>query len=167
MSTIVLYLIALIMGIEGDVSATKPVAADSPSAVETITASREPEDQTPTGKWTTASEVKPILQMTKPSWVAVRSYEGRDLVYFTSIVAMRCALWEVRYGFNDAPADNILPLEPCHMEYASPNAMIEIEDYLPYVEAPSGSVDVVSVSVTFDDGTIEHASFERGDVLIP
>ena len=82
-------------------------------------------------------------------------------------MSWRCGLWDVHYGINGAPATEMVPMEPCHTETATPNAMTQIEDYLPYVALPPGSVDSVTVSITYDDGTTDTASFERTAILIP
>lgn len=129
--------------------------------------SRVPEPQVPTGKYTTALEVKPILGMTKGNWVAVRNFNGQDLLYFTHLLAWRCGLWDVRYGINGAPADQIVALEPCHDDMATPNALIEIEQFLPYVTLPADSVETVYVELTFDDGTTDFAQFSRNEIQIP
>ncbi|MEJ6479302.1 MAG: hypothetical protein QNL92_11550 [Octadecabacter sp.] len=130
-------------------------------------AGREPEPQVPTGKFTTAVEVRPILGMTKSNWVAVRLYEGQDLVYFTHLMSWRCGLWEVRYGVNGEPANTTVPMEPCNTEFAAPNAMIDVGNFLPYIVLPPESVQSIYVEITFDDGTSDFAQFNRNEVLIP
>lgn len=128
---------------------------------------REPEPQVPTGKYTTALEVRPILAMTKSNWVAVRLYEGQDLVYFTHLLSWRCGLWDVRYGINGEPADTSLLMEPCNTEFATPNAMIDVATFLPYVALPPDSVQSIYIEITYDDGTTDFAQFNRNEVLIP
>ncbi|MEM0947812.1 MAG: hypothetical protein AAGK37_10425 [Pseudomonadota bacterium] len=114
---------------------------------------------------TTAAEVKPILQATKASWIAVREWEGQDLIYFTQILSWRCGVDEILFAVNGGAAQSF-PAEPCYEDTAQPNA-IKAEDVLPYAVAPLGSVQSVAVSLLFDDGTIEGANFERSDVLMP
>ena len=128
---------------------------------------RGPEPQVPTGNYTTAVEVRPILGMTKSNWVAVRLYEGQDLVYFTHLMSWRCGLWEVRYGVNGEPANTTVPMEPCNTELATPNAMIDVGNSLPYIVLPPETVQSIYVEITFDDGTSDFAQFNRNEVLIP
>lgn len=152
------YLIGLIIGVtppDGDVS--PPVTTTAVIA----------EPQEPTGQFTTAVEVKPILGMTRDNWVAVRNYEGRDLVYFTHLMSWRCGLSEVRYGLNGAAPDQVLRMEPCHLDTNAPNSMIAVEDFLPYIVQPGDSVASVDLAVTYDDGTVETARFDRANILIP
>ena len=125
----------------------------------------QPEPQTPTGKFTTATEVKPILTATKTAWVAVREYDGNDLLYFTHLAAWRCGLHEIRYGVNGA-AEQVFEVEECYVDTAQPNAM-KMETHLPYVILDVGSVDSVSVSLIFDDGTQDSATYQRSDILMP
>ena len=97
-----------------------PSDAPSDAPAEIVAVPRAPEAQVPTGQYTTAAEVRPILGMTKQSWAAVRLYEGQDLVYFTHLLSWRCGLWSIRWGVNGAPATNEVPLEPCPRAPRSP-----------------------------------------------
>jgi len=110
--------------------------------------------------FTTAAEVKPILQATKPQWVAVRSYDGQDLLYFTNLLSWRCGVSEIFYAVNGG---DMVPFqaEPCYMDSAQPNALkAESLDSILVMFAP-GSVQTVSVNVIFDDGTSDQAHYER------
>jgi hypothetical protein len=113
----------------------------------------------------TAAEVKPILQMTQDSWLAVRVYDGNDLLYFTQLVTFRCGLEGVFYGLNGEAPSELLPMEPCHEGTASPGAMDPV-GYPPYMTFPVGSVHSVSLMIMYDDGDIQEASFERAQIQI-
>ena len=125
----------------------------------------QPEPQEPTGKFTTATEVKPILTATKTAWVAVREYDGNDLLYFTHLVAWRCGLREIRYRVNGA-AEQVFEVEECYVTAAQPNAM-KMETHLPYVILDIGTVENISVTLIFDDGTKDSATYQRSDILMP
>lgn len=114
--------------------------------------------------FTTAAEVKPILQATKGSWIAIREWNGQDLIYFTHLESWRCGLLEVRYGVNGAVPE-VWQMDPCFEGTAQPNAIGA--DRLPYVALPPGSVQRVEVMVTYDDGTMDSAGFDRAAVLMP
>ena len=123
------------------------------------------EQQTPSGKFTTATEVKPILTVTKGSWVAVRVYGGNDLLYFTHLWSWRCGLGAMAVSVNDGPVQNV-PLPDCHTGYATPNAILE-QDGLPYLTYPPQSINSVTVHIIYDDLTRDSATFGRSDVAIP
>lgn len=116
--------------------------------------------------FTTAAEVRPILEATKASWVAVREYDGNDLVYFTQALSWRCGLEAIRYGINGAPAATVLEMEPCHTDTAQPNALT-MESGTIYLTLPLQSVESVAVQLVLDDGTVIDASFDRKSVLMP
>lgn len=123
------------------------------------------EDQTPSGKFTTATEVKPIIAMTQSSWVAVREWDGQDLVYVTHLWSWRCGLAQMEVSVNGA-ASEVWPLPPCHEDTGQPNAIIDT-DGLPYRSFALKSIETLDVKVTFDDLTTQEASFERKAVLMP
>lgn len=123
------------------------------------------EPQVPTGKFTTAAEVKPILNATKGNWIAVREYDGKDLLYITHLWAWRCGLHAVAVSVNGGPMKD-WPLPACHLKYATPNAVLE-EDGLPYFSMALGSIETVAVQVVYDDLSMDVAEFVRGNVLIP
>jgi hypothetical protein len=157
----------VLAAISAEMEGSAEVAVLSDAVVGPTTGERTPEEQVASGKFTTALEIRPILDATKGSWVAVRDYNGQDLVYFTHLMSWRCGLWDIHYGVNGAAPDTLFEMEPCNLEYAQPNAMIDIENFLPYITLPQGSVQSVSVAITYDDGTSDTATFERGAVLIP
>ena len=132
-----------------------------------IDRTREPEPQVPTGQFTTALEVRPILGMTKSNWVGVREFNGQDLLYFSHLLAWRCGLWDIRFGINGAPADTIVGMEPCNEEFAQPNVMTDIENFPPYVSFPLQSIESIYIEIVFDDGTTDFAQFNRNEIRIP
>ncbi|MDQ7070012.1 MAG: hypothetical protein Q9M48_04605 [Rhodobacterales bacterium] len=123
------------------------------------------ESQVSTGKFTTATEVKPILTSTKSSWVAIREYDGQDLLYFTQLMSWRCGLVAVRYSVNGGPAQN-WPLPACHADTGWANA-ITPEDGLVYGTYALGSLQSVDIEVIYDDLSTDTASFTRNEILMP
>lgn len=115
-------------------------------------------------QFTTAAEVKPILSATKASWVALREYDGRDLLYFTHLLAWRCGLDTVHLAVNGG-AEKQWKAEPCYENEALPNA-IKATDVLPFVSFPLQSVQSVQVRVIYDDGSEETGSYQRGAILM-
>lgn len=136
-----------------------------PGQSDAATAQFEAEPQSPTGKFTTATEVKPILSMTKANWVAVREYDGQDLLYVTHLWAWRCGLLQMRYSINDGALED-WPLPPCHEGTNAPNAIIDT-DGLPYASFALGGVQSVTVELLFDDLSTDSASWSRPDILMP
>ena len=116
-------------------------------------------------QFTTAAEVKPILEMTKGNWVALRKYNGNDLVYFSHLIAWRCGLESVRYGIN-GPADTDLQLEKCNLEYQQPNVILDTSIPL-YTTRTLDSVKTIAVEITYDDGTKQAEVIDASKVLIP
>lgn len=125
---------------------------------------REAEDQTPTGKFLTAGEVRPILEATKANWIGVREFNGQDLVYFTHLMSWRCGLYEVQYSINGGPAQ-VFPIPECPPDIA--NAMAIPEGAEVYITQPLGSVDTVDVTLLYDDLGTDTVRFERDAVKLP
>lgn len=123
------------------------------------------EPQTPSGKFTTAAEVKPILDATKGNWVAVRAYEGKDWLYVTHIWGWRCGLKAMAISVNGETMQN-WPLPPCHEQFTTPNAVLE-DDGLPVLTFKLNAVNTIKIQLVFDDLTMAVAEFDRANVLIP
>jgi len=108
----------------------------------------------------TAAEVKPILQMTRGNWIAVREFNGQDLLYFTHLEVFRCGLTQIRYVINEGKP-RVWATEPCEGD----ETFSEIgADRLPYAEFPLGSVQQVKIELTYDDGTIEAETYPRASI---
>lgn len=155
-------IVAMALGIEPDTGGAAVPPADR--AVEAVPRFA-PEPQVPTGKFTTALEVKPILGATRGTWVVVRDWEGQDWVYFTHLLSWRCGLHEIRFGINGAPPEEVLEMEACHEDTLQPNAMIS--DLPVWRTYPAGSVQSIAVEVTYDDNTTERHEVTRAEVLLP
>ncbi|MGH1414292.1 MAG: hypothetical protein ACRBB0_12435 [Pelagimonas sp.] len=123
------------------------------------------EQQVASGRFTTALEVKPIMNATRNAWIAIREYNGQDLVYVTHIWSWRCGLVAMKYAVNDEPLEE-WPLPKCHEDTNSPNVM-KPEDGLPYREYALGSVDTVTVELIYDDLTTERVTYNRKGALMP
>ena len=114
--------------------------------------------------FTTAAEVKPIVSAIKGQWIAVRLWDGHDLLYFTNLLSWRCGLSEISYAVNGGKAQ-VYDAEPCYEGEAAPNAL-KLEDKLPYVTFDPNSIDTIEVTVTYDDGTTDSATYQRAAVQI-
>lgn len=123
------------------------------------------EPQIATGKFTTATEVKPILEATRGSWVALRDYEGQDWLYVTHIWSWRCGLHQMRLSINGGPME-VWPLPPCHEGTSAPNAIVE-GDGIPATTFASGEVQSIQVELLLDDLSTASAQYIRADVLMP
>ncbi|MGH1576332.1 hypothetical protein [Planktotalea sp.] len=125
-----------------------------------------PDDQTPTGKFTTAAEVGSILEMTKDNWAAVREYDGQDLVYFTHVLSWRCGLKGAKYSINEEPLRD-LEMPDCHMKFKQPNAMIDNDPLMTYKRYELGSVKSVRLDLLLDNLTVQSVTLQRENILIP
>jgi len=114
-------------------------------------------------QFTTAQEVKPMLDFTRSDWVAVREYNGNDQLLFTQILAWRCGLDRISYAINDQKRKR-LKIEPCYEGETRPNA-IKAKDILPYVMFPVGTVETVTVWLNYDDGSTDKEDYRRTAIL--
>ncbi len=117
----------------------------------------------PAQSFSTGPELRPILELTRASWLAIGTQTGQDLLYFTQLLAWRCGLESIRYGINGAAPETAFPMEPCHTDTAQPNAIRE----LPFVGYGLGSIESVTVEITYEDGVTESAHFARQEILMP
>lgn len=113
--------------------------------------------------FTTAKEVRPILEATKSNWIAVRRWQGEDLLYFTHLEAWRCGLAGVRFSLNGSKALPY-PLALCDETSAQPNALPD--GTLPFLKFPEGSIQTISVEISYDDGTTASIMTDRQSVEI-
>ncbi len=114
--------------------------------------------------FTTSAEVKPILELIKGQWAAVREFDGQDLLYFTTILSYRCGISEIRFAYNGGPYQT-WEAEPCYRDEAAPNA-IKSETHFPYAVAPLNSLQTIDVQLVFDDGTFSVANYTRKQIQI-
>lgn len=126
------------------------------------TSPRAPEEQVPTGKFLRAIEVRPILDATKGNWIAVREFQGQDLLYFTHLLSWRCGLFEIQFAVNDGEM-LVFPMVPC-----DENAPMTVPaDATIYLEYPLGSIETIDVQLLYDDNGTDRVRFERANVMTP
>lgn len=114
-------------------------------------------------QFTTAEEVRPMLDFTRDDWVSLREFDGDDHLIFTHILAWRCGIDRIGYAVNGAERER-LAVEPCYEGETRPNAFKD-KDILPYVAFASGSVETVTVWLTYDDGTTDKEEYGRKAIL--
>jgi len=114
--------------------------------------------------FTTSAGVKPILELIKGNWVAVRPYEGQDLLYFSTLLIYRFGIQQISFAYNGGPFQP-LQHEPCHWGENDPMAL-KLETHLPYVVAPLNSLQSVAIQLDFDDGTVMSQSYQRDAIPI-
>lgn len=123
------------------------------------------EPQVPTGKFTTAGEIKQLLLVTRGSWLALNEVNGQDYLYGTQVLSWRCGLAGFHISINGGPMSR-WEMPPCHEGTAAPNAFTET-DGLPLIAFPLGSVQTATVELVLDDLSRIVTSFQRQDILMP
>lgn len=108
--------------------------------------------------------IAPILDMTKANWVALRSWEGDELLYFTQIESWRCAVAGVSYAVNGG-AWLTWNLAPCQVGTPSPNALPE--DHLPFIKLPADLLRDITIRVEMTDGQVLQGEYARSEILMP
>jgi len=111
--------------------------------------------------FTTAGEVRPILTATRSGWVSLRESGGQDILDFQQIAAWRCGLRAVHYRINGG-GEQALRLETCYESELRPNAIRENGRWLMGLGA--GSVQSVSVRITYDDGREDSVQLSRAQM---
>lgn len=154
MFDLILAVLAAGVQVTGD-----PVSEGSVSTLAVPENNLVAEPQVPSGQFTTAVEVKPILGMTQANWISVREFDGHDLLYVTHLWAWRCGLVELKLGINGA-APEVWPLPECHLGQGAPNGITDA-DGLPYRSFDLGSINQIEVHITYDDLTKEQVMFDR------
>ncbi len=114
--------------------------------------------------FTTAAEVRPILEATRSSWIALRPWDGQELLYFTHLESWRCGLSQIRYAINGG-AEQAWETDPCFEGTAQPNAISA--DRLPFMRLPADHLQSATVVLTLDDGTEMRHDFARAAILMP
>ena len=95
-----------------------------------------------------AESEKKILEVLWTAWIDFRDWNGAMLVYFSHLITYRCAIQEVRYGYNGGTIDQIYKLPPCNI--LDPNSVPE--DAKIYMKAPAKTKSM-QVQLTYLDGT--------------
>jgi hypothetical protein len=99
-------------------------------------------------KFSTAGEqlaqAKMTLNAVSNSWLTFRDFDGRLLLYFTTLVSYRPVLKEIRYSLNSDALDRTFKFKPT-------NKMFEVGDDT-FMTVPSNT-DFATAQVTFTDGT--------------
>jgi hypothetical protein len=97
-----------------------------------------------------------ILDMTASSWLDL-GRSNSSLMYYTHLQSYRCAIREVRIGFDSTVPDKVLKLAPCDQR----DPMAVPHDASTYMKIPA-STKSVSVELTFRDGSVsEIRNFRR------
>ena len=99
-------------------------------------------------KFSTADEQlvqgKMMLNSVSGSWLSFRDYDGKVLLYFSTLMSYRPIIRQVRYSLNSDALDKTFQFKPTEKMYESGDAI--------YLTVPN-DCRFASVQVTFKDGT--------------
>jgi hypothetical protein len=103
-------------------------------------------------KFSTADEQfaqgKMMLNAASGAWLSFRDYDGKVLLYFTTLMSYRPIIKEVHYSLNSEALDQTFKFKPTEKMY-------EVGDDL-FISVPKDS-EFATVQVTFKDGTTSAA----------
>lgn len=95
---------------------------------------------------------KAMLDANKSSgWIQFRTYDARQLIYFTALQTMHCRLSEIRYSINSDALDKRFPLAACNPQIPFNLPADDTSNYI-YLEFPADAVKTVTIQAVWDDG---------------
>lgn len=90
------------------------------------------------------AQAKMSLNMVSGSWLSFRDFDGKVLLYFTTLMSYRPAIKEVHYSLNSEALDQNFRFKPT-------DKMFEVGDDL-FLTVP-GDTQFANVQITYKDGT--------------
>ena len=111
-----------------------------------------------------AAQIRPILNSTKSQWIAVREWQGRDLIYFTHLLTWRCGLTQIQYSVNSNAVNQNWAFIPCDETSANPMALPPEQKI--FTGFDLNSVQNVTVKITYDDGGQDTMTYDRASIQI-
>jgi hypothetical protein len=86
-----------------------------------------------------------MLNAVSGSWLLFRDFDGKTLLYFTTLMSYRPVIKEVRYSLDSDALDLVFEFEPSETMYEpGDNIYLTVPDETKYA----------MVQVTFRDGTV-------------
>ncbi len=93
---------------------------------------------------TMASDLQP------DGWITFQELDGKQIVSFAPVMALRCRLKEIRYSVDSKDLDQSFPIPECNREY--PFQVVPDSIHQPYIlEFDGGTVQALAVQLTWDD----------------
>ena len=100
---------------------------------------------------------KQVLNQLAPEWLVFRDYDGKTLLYFTSLLSYRGSLKSIRYSLDGDVLDKAFPFKPP----APGEGAYTVGDGLPYIEVPKATKSAC-VQLEYADGTLsEKKTFKK------
>lgn len=96
------------------------------------------------------AQMRAALEATGHQWIAFRNWQGRQLVYFTHLVAWKCAIGEVRYVINGRGLSETFPLPACNRQNPF---VVDAEKDRIFLSFAPGEVTEIGIQLTYGDGT--------------
>lgn len=102
------------------------------------------------GQMMAPAQMRVALEATGHQWVAFRNWQGRQLIYFTHLVAWKCAIREVRYVINGQGLSERFPLPACNPQNPF---LVDAEKDRIFLSFAPGAVREIGIRLVYGDGT--------------
>ena len=96
-----------------------------------------------------------MLETNKASgWVAFRNFNGRQLLYFTTLQTLHCRLKEIRYSINSETLDQRVELVKCNKALPFSVGESDVLENRIYKSIPLNSAQWVAVQVVWENDEV-------------
>ena len=87
-------------------------------------------------------------------WIAFRNFNGRQLLYFTTLQTLHCRLKEIRYSINNEDLDQRVELVKCNPAMPFSVGESDVLEGRIYISMPLGTAFWAAVQVGWEDETV-------------